>query len=91
MSKHTPGEWRIDLHSAHDKMIPIAGRGPGQIAFVDQDDIDTDEAAANAALIAAAPDLLAALEDIVRHGHARGYLILERARAAIRKAKGGAR
>lgn len=64
--KHTPGkwEWAID-----DKDIYIGPVGCADyrnaFASVDYDDVDHEEAQANANLIAAAPDLLEALEGYV--------------------------
>lgn len=93
MSKHTPGPWQvIDLSldqeegqlKVHDGEVCLAvlGRGP----FVD------NEARANALLMAAGPDMLAALEQAqaifcdpdTKYAHSA-----EMIRAAIRKAKEG--
>ena len=82
-SKHTPGPWVID----NDNVIyqegtsePIASAAP------------TADEKANAALIAAAPDLLAALESCsdALNTEAGGLYKarIDQARAAIAKAKG---
>lgn len=73
MSGHTPGPWEIAPHSDEDEVLQIVGEyeaipGFGEsanwIAECDlQEDIETN--AANARLIAAAPDLLEALHDCV--------------------------
>jgi len=55
-TKHTPGPWEIEPHSTIDKEFNV---GPG--ISVDYDDVDHAEQDANAKLIAAAPDLLEAL------------------------------
>lgn len=86
--KHTPGPW----HSR-----PVGFRGHMEI-FTARDDLIAalhlrGETAANARLVAAAPDLLAALLHVMPHvgtnysGKQR-YDILETARAAIAKATG---
>lgn len=58
MSAHTPGPWRF----SHGDIWPT-GRGP-RIAHLN-DWVSVDRYKANAALIAAAPDLLAALEGML--------------------------
>ena len=72
MTKHTPGPWNIEDDypaqsygfSDQDILIQING-GDGLIAWVDGTPVDNPEVGANARLIAAAPDLLAALEMLV--------------------------
>lgn len=101
MSSHTPGPWnavksqpRIYWIDAHEQ--PCAY---GHIATVFEGGKDPDENAANARLIAAAPDLLAALEDMlsgwryIRETHGDLYGVgwdraENAARAAIAKARG---
>jgi len=81
MSKHTAGPWTWmpwgDLWSEHEVLIT---------------DEHSEVGAANASLIAAAPDLLAALERIVtyydREDRPEAVFKLDAARAAIAKAKG---
>jgi hypothetical protein len=88
MSKHTAGPWQAAVRP--DAWRPISG------ALADYVLINTrvetrEEAKANARLIASAPDLLAALEAIVKL--ADGCLphdIGIQARAAIARARGGA-
>ena len=75
----------------------VAGDATGPIAWINEDDVsqDSDE---NASLIAAAPDLYAALveivEDITHEDHEPGdwsvQIVVRNARAAIAKARGGA-
>lgn len=91
-TKHTPGpwtatkcamsrdEWRISNPEAWPIFTVLCGR---------------PEARANAHLIAAAPDLLAALIKLERvesspHSETVRYLAREQARAAIAKAEGSA-
>lgn len=62
--EHTPGTWRIT-----DDFIGIYDEGGRCIADMDSEaspDIGFDETLANARLISAAPDLLAALENMER-------------------------
>lgn len=85
--KHTPGPWDVE----HDTEI-IAAEGQ-RIAEADTRSINfvNGEATANAHLIAAAPDLLAALEAVQIDGTVRcGCRGCVLARAAIKKARGGA-
>lgn len=58
MNKHTPGPWKAEIHCVWggpnlDRYVAATGTGIGE-----------QEQQANARLIAAAPDLLAALEAI---------------------------
>ena len=65
MSKHThtPGPWAARYHESTDSYtIHVAGRSWESYAVAEVSDCVQDEA--NARLIAAAPDLLAALERI---------------------------
>ena len=94
MSKHTPGPWTAqhwidDVHEVEGFEI-LAGGHPVPLSTLETD--DAEEARDNARLIAAAPDLLAALEaielgcsfpadDVQR-------AIRDRARAAIAEALG---
>lgn len=73
--QHTPGPWRLKMTSS-DWFKPLAN---GQ--FVDLRD------AANARLIAAAPELLEALEAAL-HNDGGYHAWKEQARAAIAKATG---
>jgi hypothetical protein len=97
--KHTPGPWEQDA----DTIIKFLGEdanGPHiqqicEITYAHDPEESTKEAEANALLIAAAPELLEALEAMIRYGEdgpakrETGYEIEMRAKAAIRKAKGG--
>jgi len=86
-TKHTPGPWSINRYDTYDKDIVI--REPG--VRVDFDDVDQDEQEANARLIAAAPELLEALNAMM-DGYDESYTQDQppnkAARAAIAKATG---
>lgn len=94
MSKHTSGPWRT--HLTDDTLVIDAVGVP--VATMDGNYIDGSHSniEANARLIAAAPDLLEALEKILvsdREGYPNCNLFsddLARAKAAIAKAKGEA-
>ena len=84
MSTHTPGPWHVangcQIRSAKDQIAKAWMMRNG-------------EGLANARLIAAAPELLEALEEIVSAADGDGWSQLDadlrKARAAIAKAKGG--
>lgn len=83
MSGHTPGPWNIYFNSQDDmvirKMLPD-GQESHSIARC-------HSGAANARLIASAPDLLEALRPIAKYGEISAEII-DVARAAIAKATG---
>lgn len=96
-AKHTPGPWAVDPRRPQRvvEMLP-EGRGPWRtIANVGETwtGPNTDEAEANAALIAAAPEMLELLKEILGrpcYGLLAGYPHLQdRAMVAINKAQGG--
>ena len=77
-AKHTPGPWTVDNQYIHGpdgiRFLAVAGDGAGQ---------------ANARLIASAPDLYAALENIIEHRERMGLgsdHVYDAARAALAKA-----
>ena len=96
MSEHIPGPWKVGK-TYEDEWWCVAteiGTGRGEwesshdiaIVFAEPD----DETSVNASLIAAAPDMLEALEGVIRfHAHSQtndpSFLA---AKAAILKAKG---
>ena len=104
MSKHTPGPWEVTRFGAIKSASPntqveyARGIGQPQIALVFVDDSRPEgERDANARVIAAAPDLLASLKEMLDKGEgcaACGFgapgcgCRYERARAAIAKAEG---
>ena len=67
--RHTPGPWEIARTSGTEIFIrhpsDIEGRKPGYFAEVRRFTSNDAEVEANARLISAAPDLLAALVDLV--------------------------
>ena len=82
-SKHTPGPWKKQV---------IAGRFYYKI-YTDTEHIAETDKTENAQLIAAAPELLAALERVLECHRLKISLdtnagAVEQARAAIAKAKG---
>jgi len=81
---HTPGPWHVlrnDVVDARSCHIASAQFNPAGRAN------STEQMPANARLIAAAPDLLAALQKIATGGHWLGECI-RTAQAAIAKAEG---
>ena len=98
MTEHTPGPWSY-------RSLPKDNRDLNRVYWVDGPDHSHiadifstgDMAEANAALIAAAPDLLEALIELLGHaveqyphyGSPRGQEEIIRAREAIAKAKVG--
>lgn len=97
-AKHTPGPWvldwnvsRIDVFSSDSAVMVASVRRSAMSEGIDS------QARANARLIAAAPDLLAALVEVTDRldafsvsANLNTRLALETARAAIAKATGGA-
>lgn len=88
MNKHTPGPWVA-------RPVPNVGvRGHTGYAIDFNEDqeqvVDFVYEEADANLIAAAPDLLEALDELVRHQEALGRhnVIIDKSRAAIAKARG---
>ena len=83
-TKHTPGPWQAigrDVLSMH-----AYPRASGPLVCV-VDDNDNARWPADSALIAAAPDLLEACEEMIEHAKAAGMNVTKM-RAAIAKAKG---
>jgi ABC-type branched-subunit amino acid transport system substrate-binding protein len=87
-TQHTPGPWTTDgsAHSGDLDVISPAGR----ITLIDCEfsDESEDVLTANARLIAAAPDLLAALMDVLDADGDLDAMDFNRYRAAIAKATG---
>lgn len=90
-TSHTPGPWRVFSHSWSDTSILADGFDHSicslDINHATEESQEADEAlmAANARLIAAAPDLLAALQGVLRVAD-RATLEFDAARAAIARA-----
>ena len=92
MAAHTPTSWAVTRRSGNDwpDVVTLSQEGVS-LVIAGVGGWNTEEAKANACLIAAAPDLLAALEELLEWeismaglGHPR----LDKARAAIAKARG---
>ena len=101
MSKHTPGPWDFSWHIQPNGCPTVGHKGlmVCMVAHSAKDPSQKEEALANAALISAVPDLLAALEAITldafprfKGGNLGNFDIeagdYERALAAIARAKG---
>jgi hypothetical protein len=92
---HTPGPWETSVLSDGSEWGACAAGGGDMIAWVEPT-ADPDEEQANAHLIAAAPELLAALVEYVERHEAEhmngatpeGLPEYDKAVAAIRKARG---
>lgn len=106
MSKHTPGPWRIGHQTDYGVFNPSVIQTGEDVGIatvygiplhVKLDEVENDpkcaEGLANARLIAAAPDLLAACKEALQSSEdseGGGYRVLnEMLRAAIAKAEGG--
>lgn len=96
-TNHTPGPWSLKMTGWRTNPFAIySPRRPGAVACVpSRTSVPLDEQDANARLIAAAPDMLAALERIANSEEYHGDLFVcdfetlqNVARAAIAKAKG---
>ena len=88
MTQHTPGPWSV----YHSDTPEFSGHvihcgGPARLALVPLDSVSAE---ANASLIAAAPDLLAALAYCLPrvHRHLADEAELAKVRAAIAKVEG---
>ncbi len=101
---HTPGPWRVNYGNAvgggnylNVTTVPHAPATPARVKFfeIPIGNRATMEDLANARLIATAPDLLAALEDLldqldsigIPDWHGAEGLCLEQSMSAIKKAK----
>lgn len=87
MKKHTPGPWKLSEN--RDYAIESV-HGDFLIGHYEVTEDNESQDLANARLIAAAPDLLAALDEIFHDYEIRGMPeeLNNRALAAIKKAKG---
>jgi hypothetical protein len=101
MSKHTPGPWKAVDHSHYPGVMVVEGPEMPITIITSAIDIDFESymrRVANAHLIAAAPDLLEALEtlkrEIILSDVDMGYIAshfqvhIDKASAAIARAKG---
>lgn len=96
--KHTPGTWTVRANGDAPEVdgYVIETEDGLQVALVMMDEADREMNFANANLVGAAPELLAALEAVTSmHCTADGFYrdrinAMARAHAAIAQAKGGA-
>lgn len=96
MSKHTPGPWEVGQQRRFEELTPRwiirpEGEFPHGLWIADGGWIGHEETEANARLIAAAPDLLAALKEAVEVaplGTTKVAKWMGRAGNAIDKAEG---
>ncbi len=90
--KHPPGPWNCNRRSAADRAIICAENAPIDICVLSNRDKTITEVDANARLIAAAPELLDALQKlcaIQEHGDGASWAAeRDEAHAAIAKATG---
>ena len=95
MGKHTPGPWGAsEGHPSDVWHVDMPNRWYSVIVSRGGDDWDmpVEEVQANARLIAAAPELLAVVEMLSRYDpleHPYFYSVINKAKAALAKAKGG--
>lgn len=89
-TKHTPGPWEVRKYGSGG--IDVIDRNASTVAAIHLDDGDSDIYEADAHLIAAAPELLAALIEleqlVTAHIPDEAENWARNARAAIAKAKG---
>jgi hypothetical protein len=88
MSAYTPGPWIID--EPHQVWAESAREYVATTQIEDWETIPREQAEANAKLIAAAPDLVLALQHIASNAAESPEWIRRVAREAIAKATGGA-
>jgi hypothetical protein len=89
---HTPGPWTIAPHY-YPSMKEIIGPSfkiTAVMTATDLTDVDYQKRTADLRLIAAAPDLLEALEALIEDQRDASLPVLAQARAAIARAKGEA-
>lgn len=97
--RHTPGPWKYFVSKGHDIMVDLAGTRKIRLGHIYDDDCGNPECCnreehANAKIIAAAPDMLQALQSIVDYwntpqkGSMNDHMnhIFEIAEKAIKKA-----
>ena len=94
MSKHTPGPWEIKRHfdSCYRYISAPEHIALAQVVWCVEEEERSPVCEANAHLIAAAPELLEALENLLKVYEGEGgaqHHAGDMARAAIAKAKGG--
>ena len=90
MSRHTLGPWKFYTKPQPNGCPIVGARGlmVAMLAHSINHDDQRETALANARLIAAAPELLAALDALVEDQRDASLPVLAQARAAIKKAHG---
>lgn len=96
MSRHTQGSWEVrytNVKGLFTNVVQVAGKEKF-VAITEMAGISREEQEANAHLIAAAPDLLAALELFAEPNPDKlvgisTRTMVNKARLAIKKARGG--
>jgi hypothetical protein len=100
-TKHTPGPWKLRDHplmpGAPVEVVDARGLAVVHLCAAGEKTYDGDTTAANAALIAAAPDLLVAAAELLADLDARSLYrrrpgledAADTLRAAVAKARGG--
>ena len=92
--EHTPGPWEVGRGYARTHSTPIRWKGENLAWICGMDsahEFSLEQTLANARLISAAPDMLAALEGLLSDNYLADPINADRmaeARAAIAKAKG---
>ena len=89
MNKHTPGPWFYETGNTEALIVERDGTTVAELQTTYQTTAHRS-LEANARLIAAAPDLLAALQSLINDQRDASLPILSQARAAITKATGEA-
>jgi len=102
-TRHTPGKWSVGVYETTPTMIERLLEKPQSCVCLDEDgkpgmlialcgDADDKQSQQDADLLAAAPDLLAGLEQAVKffddNGGDESYTWLSQMKAAIAKARG---
>lgn len=93
MSKqqHTPAPWRAS-RIQNDRWYYIVGPKGNVIGFPDSDEMGQEEHRANSMLMAASPDLLDVLRDMIAnsepHDNDEAFAVRERAKKIVAKATG---
>ncbi len=94
MNRHTQGQWHLSVNNGwttNPFSIVVRKTGVHRTTIVNiptRKTVSAEEQAANARLIAAAPDLLAALKALVEDQRDASLPVLAQAREAIEKAEG---
>lgn len=93
MSGHTPGPWTVVGASNDLRIVYSDGELRSHVADLHSMSLCDEHGSlrANAALIAAAPDMFDALRAIVDAFGDRDSLLIDQAKAALAKAEGGAK